>query len=552
MKNFLLLLSILFTVTINAQYQGSIPEITTGYGSFGMYANDTLITIENTTVPSNVLADRTVSIFYSKAITLPAPTIMIAPGWGQFLPDIFEHLIDFIVSKGCVVVHAPTQSNGGSWFSNHYSGMQMAVDNYSNIIDTTRIGIFGHSVGGGAVSWLGKKFFMDKNYGLNGRFMFASSPWINFEITQTDLLNFPQDVAFITQFFEEDTGFVSPNGTDPRYGIDIYNNINIPASEKDFIMVNSSDVSGYHYTTDHGIYSNAPYDALDFYGLFKHIDALIDYKFNGNCAAKYVCLGNGGLAQIDMGEMNPLTVNEDIVILPQSHYDYPCNAAGNPRSAYCTDVLQVEPFIDYIDSVLVNEQSCSVLDTGIFTSVFSNQHSCDSFVTIYTSLLQSEDTTLYFTSCDITDTIIDVVIYNATNTCDSVVTESTSPLSSSDTTFFNLESTNVMDTGTVVTTLENLYGCDSVVVINTYWTGPIAIHNMTNSLFVVGNPINEILKIECSENILFIELIDLNGRVVLKEHNTFSTIEISHLNKSIYFLKIHLEKDIYLFKILVE
>jgi len=495
-QKIIIILSIIFTSALNAQYTGPIPEITTGYGSFGIYANDTMLSFENTTVASNVLEDRTVSIFYSKAISLPAPTVMIAPGWEQFDPNIFEHLIDFIVSKGCVVVYAPTQSNGGHWFDNHYSGMQMAIDNYSNIIDTTQIGIFGHSVGGGAVVWLGKKLFMDKNYGLNGRFMFASSAWINFEITQTDLINFPQDVALIMQYYEEDTGFVSPNGTDPRFGIDIYNNINIPASEKDFIMVNSSDIDGYHYTTDHGIYSNAPYNALDYYGLFKHIDALIDYKFNGNCAAKYICLGNGGSAQIDMGQMNSLTVNEDIVILPQSHYDYPCNSGSNPRSAYCNETLHIEPFIEYIDSVFINDSSCSILDTGIFFSTETNEHYCDSIVTTFVSLLPASDT------------LVSQIIYN------------------------------ILDTGTIVYEFTNQFGCDSTyTVISKFLDTTTAIISLNENIFIVQNPVINTLSLQNINDIQRIELVNLNGKVVLVKENNFSNIDVKYLEKSIYFLK---------------
>ena len=109
------------------------------------------------------MEDRTITVFYPQGTSSPLPTVLFAPSYNQFDPAIFQDLINFVVSNGYTFVYAPCRSTGGDWFNIHYANMKLAIDSFPNLIDTTQIGIMGHSVGGGAVAWLGKKFFMDHN-----------------------------------------------------------------------------------------------------------------------------------------------------------------------------------------------------------------------------------------------------------------------------------------------------------------------------------------------------------------------------------------------------
>jgi hypothetical protein len=54
----------------------------------------------------------------------------------------------------------------------------------------------------------------------------------------------------ITQVYDEDTV------NDHRMAIDIFKNINISATEKDFIYFKSSTINGYNYITDHAMPSS--------------------------------------------------------------------------------------------------------------------------------------------------------------------------------------------------------------------------------------------------------------------------------------------------------
>ena len=87
--------------------------------------------------------------------------------------------------------------------------------------------------------------------------------------------------------------------------------------------------------------SRSAYDALDYYGVYRLLDAMMDYSFNGNVNAKNVALGNGSAAQITMPSYNgqamaPLEVTDNPTPkYPQSKYEFPCNSSTNPRIGYC-------------------------------------------------------------------------------------------------------------------------------------------------------------------------------------------------------------------------
>jgi hypothetical protein len=140
----------------------------------------------------------------------------------------------------------------------------------------------------------------------------------------------------ITQVYDEDIY------NDHRMAIDIFKNINIPDSEKDYYYLKPSTVAGYKYTAEHNLpNSRSAYDAYDYYGVYRLLDALIDYSFNGSPAGKNVALGNGSAEQISMPGYNgqfmaPLEVNDNpSPKYSSSKYLFPCNSTDNPRISNC-------------------------------------------------------------------------------------------------------------------------------------------------------------------------------------------------------------------------
>lgn len=139
------------------------------------------------------------------------------------------------------------------------------------------------------------KVLLKRAGGANGRFIFAMAQWYSFHITQAQLESFPANIKLITQVYDDDVT------NDHRMAIDMFKNISIAASEKDFILIRKSTLPTYTYIADHVLPNTKDaYDAYDYFGIYRLLDALIDYSFNNNAAGKKVALGNGSAEQVTM------------------------------------------------------------------------------------------------------------------------------------------------------------------------------------------------------------------------------------------------------------
>ena len=318
--------------------RGPIQKPVSGYGSDGSYE------VAEITFPNPEYAGTQVSIFYPKGITTARPTIFFSHPYGGDKKEYNRGLYDFIARKGYVVVFVPYRTIDISIdhrYQTLWEGFLKAAADYPRIIDTRKVGFMGHSFGGGASIDLAFKAFTEKGWGQDGRFLFTMAPWYVFNwdsplTTGEQLQRFPSNTKMISQVYDEDVV------NDHRLAIDIYKHINIPAGEKDFIYVRSSVIGDYRYVTDHVMPSSrSAYDALDYYAVYRLLDAMMDYSFNGSAAAKKVALGSGSPEQITMPSFNgqamsPLEVTDmPTPRYPQIRYQFPCGSATNPRIAFC-------------------------------------------------------------------------------------------------------------------------------------------------------------------------------------------------------------------------
>jgi len=335
-----ILYSILFIVfgsltTFGQIYTGPVPKPTSGYGSDGTYS----IAIESFSNPNYPTED--IRIFYPSGITSSVPTIFYSHGFGGYDPVNIVGLLNFVARKGYAIVFVPYQTTGVTSeerYDNLLNGFIKSARDYSSIIDTTRVGFMGHSFGGGATFANAHHCFTNLNWGLSGRFMFASAQWYSLNIDQSELLSFPSDVKLLTMVYENDST------NDHRMANDIFNTINIPTSEKDYLLVKSDTIGSYTYDAIHGVPNTASaFDALDYFAIYRHLDALCDYTFNGNLAGKDVALGNGSSSQISMpgGMHNLIHSDTPNFSHSESSYTYPCSSILNPRNAYCNSIAML-------------------------------------------------------------------------------------------------------------------------------------------------------------------------------------------------------------------
>ncbi len=315
-------------------FQGPIPRPVSGYGADGTNK------VAEIDFPNPQYAGTKVTIFYPEGITSPRPTIFYSHPYGGENKEYNRGLFEFIAKKGYVVVFVPYSTASGVGIDYRYNtlwlGFLKAVTDYPNIIDTKKVGFMGHSFGGGASIGLGYKAFVEKGWGENGRFLFTMAPWYSFQITSEQLKSFPTNTKMITQVYDEDIF------NDHRMAIDIFKNNNITNAEKDFYYLKSSTVAGYSYSTGHNLpNSRSAYDAYDYYGVYRILDAMIDYSFNNNLSGKNVALGNGSMEQITMPSyktemMTPLEVSDNPTPkYAQSKYEFQCRSLDNPRVLNC-------------------------------------------------------------------------------------------------------------------------------------------------------------------------------------------------------------------------
>ncbi len=348
------IVTILFGVTSQGQIsynnlQDGTSGIVSGYGSWG--ANNVIHEPELTDNAN----DGIINFYHPDIAMQPLPVIYFISGWGR-PAYTYEKLFYFLASQGYAVINIYNNTPGNTIEAYQFSLNMMlasAQTHFPNWIDTTKVGLMGHSYGAGATIWLGKNIFDDTyNWGSNGRFIFMTAPWYSLVVTEDDLINYPSNVKLLIEINNDDMHEGTSNyNTDERAIRAVFQLINIPNSEKDFIRVFSdattyqydADADGtletYHYDANHyisytGIYSNAghfqPYDALDVYAINRLSHALIDYTFNGNSQAKNIALGNGSTEQINMDFLTDLQVTDTPIITRlENQFQYPCHSNWN-------------------------------------------------------------------------------------------------------------------------------------------------------------------------------------------------------------------------------
>lgn len=370
MKSFYTTLFILYNLihAFGQTYTGPVPKPTSGYGSDGSYSVATL------SFPNPNFATHDIVIYYPAGITSPVPTIFYSHAYGGSDPDNISGFLNFVAKKGYAVVFVPYQTTGvtvSQRYSNLLNGFMKAAHDYPNIIDTTKVGFVGHSFGGGAVFANAYYCFTTLNWGQSGRFIFSMAQWYTYNISQTELQSFPTDVKLISIVYEDDTT------NDQRMANDIFNTINIPTAEKDYLRVKSDIISGYAYTADHVVPNNSAFNALDYYAYYRLLDAMCDYVFNGSMAGKDVALGNGSTNQVSMpgGMHNLIQSDMPNFANAQSTYLFACNSSENPRQDHCDEILattekstntQIVMFPNPAHTVLYIETDIAISQIDIF------------------------------------------------------------------------------------------------------------------------------------------------------------------------------------------
>ncbi|MEJ7699676.1 MAG: hypothetical protein WKF71_08555 [Pyrinomonadaceae bacterium] len=263
----------------------------TDYGNFGQLAvTRNAIGHPDATVPAPV------SVFVPGNATAQnrRPVVFFAHGFGGFDYRFYEGLLRQLTSNGYIVVFAPYTPNlfttNASRYQQMWSGFQLAVERYGNLMDTSRVGFAGHSYGAGALPEMTKRG-VALGWGANGLFIFSMAPWFAWG---SDFGSIPAKTKLVVQIYWED-------GTNEHLIAqnDVWNKL-AHLTERKWQTVRSAQcrctlkaghsvpvTSGEQGTNESG----GDLNAQDYWSVWRRLHALSDYTFNNNVAAKDIAFG---------------------------------------------------------------------------------------------------------------------------------------------------------------------------------------------------------------------------------------------------------------------
>jgi hypothetical protein len=343
------LIALLFAAILMAPAVGGaacppdpLPQASSGYGADGRYAVDE----QSFSNPE----DPTQRVYvYAPVDGTPAPTVFFSHAFGARDPALYGATIRHLVSRGYAVVYPqyPTRNTAEAADSRYdvlWTGFTEAVKRYPLLLDTSRVGFFGHSFGAGATPRMMLNGIA-AGWGTAGKAMFVMAPWYSLRLSDADLAGFDPGVKLSMMVYDDD------RVNDHEMAIEVYHHIAIPDSGKAFFKIDSDSEQDCSLVADHTLPTeavNGGLDGLDYWNWY-HMDALLDYSFTGSEAARQIALGGGSAEQVFWGkwytgrDYKPAEVSQDpLPSKPSDEYEFPCDSSANPRRAACGTRRQTE------------------------------------------------------------------------------------------------------------------------------------------------------------------------------------------------------------------
>ena len=264
------------------------------------------------------------TVYYPSDISMgnKTPLIFFCPGWNSQNPTDYETVLRFIASHGYSVIYSKDSYGNPDTLIARFEKMLDDNNDVYPYMDTTRIGVIGHSSGGGDTFKV-LDHFSQKGYGANGRFLMALDPWFAFGMTTASMQNIPSNTNVLIQRYDNNdhTG----NHTDARIPLSEYALMSaIPDARKDYQVFTPAT----HSYPD----GNGSVDQMQ--GLLRPLDALLSYTFEGDQSAHDTALENGS--------DHPYADGVETV-RPKWRYDYRCDSHVNRSEVmdidYCNQYL---------------------------------------------------------------------------------------------------------------------------------------------------------------------------------------------------------------------
>ena len=280
--------------------------------------------------PWKVLDDNMTTVYYPSPLKEGSsiPTVLFIPGWTSVHHEEYKSMLEFIASHGYMAIYA--KDDKGTSSSKHFIKYYNKTINHSKVssyIDKSKIGVIGHSSGGGHAFKILKEF-SSEGWGSKGRFLLVLEPWFTFDMNKSDMQKLPSNTNVLFIQFGKG-GENLQNNTDPRIPLSEYYLLSsIEESQKNYQIVEDATHS----------YPVGDRDYKNMQGILKPLDALMEYTFKSpiNLKAHRIALEQGSVDPYDNGKGIQHVKAKD-------KYHFKCD--GNDSSGVIKELVRSD--IDY-------------------------------------------------------------------------------------------------------------------------------------------------------------------------------------------------------------
>jgi len=214
------------------------------------------------------------------------PVVFLVHGWLASFNWVYEGVINHFTRSGNIVVMGTYATDLADVQGSANRALQAITAAAPQLqrADLSRVGMIGHSLGGGTLPWLTQQV-VARGWGSQGLWMFALAP---FQGIGSGPITLPAHTRAIIEAYDQDTL------VDRNVGIDLYRRLSLPADHKDHVTVRSSSHGGATLTAQHTSPNSVitPDDAIKFYGIYRIGDLLESCALLGHdCNADLSLMG---------------------------------------------------------------------------------------------------------------------------------------------------------------------------------------------------------------------------------------------------------------------
>lgn len=200
------------------------------------------------------------------------PLLILAHGWGQSDPSVYQGLIDHLVSVGNLVVYPDYVSGTGdaaileATHREADAGVVSAVA-AERRVDRTRVGVWGHSHGGGMSTFLLRQAAA-RGWGTKAIWLISVAQAYS-QLIGTGSVTVPAHTRALFLAMEHDTL------ADARNGIDVFESLTLPYGHKRHVTMHTDTYGSRPYVADHESPMSSPsrIDAVD-YTIWRYADLI--------------------------------------------------------------------------------------------------------------------------------------------------------------------------------------------------------------------------------------------------------------------------------------